>query len=259
MEDLLGLRLDDVDLVERCRNQFRAEGICVLPNFLRDDTVQRLVDECRELAPLGHRSASRANPYLADPVVDAAPGDPRGALIESQVVAVAYDLFPPDSLLRRLYEWDGLLNFVAAVLDRGPLHRYADPFGALNLAVMEEGDEIGWHFDFTDFVVSLALQAPEGGGRFENVPKIRTRDDDALDVVAAVLAGEADHLVRIEPMTPGTLMLFNGSCSLHRVSAVEGPVPRHVALLAYDTVPGRDSSDVLKMNRYGRLPAPAVR
>lgn len=259
MSDLIGLDLDDEALVEQCRMEFAAEGICVLPSFLRADAVDILVAECAALAPLGHRSSSRANPYLADPVEDAAHDDPRGAVIESQVVAVAYDLFPPDSLLRRLYEWDGLLDFVAAVLDRGPLYRYADPFGALNLAVMERGDEIGWHFDFTDFVVSLAIQASAGGGLFENVPKIRTRDDDALDVVAAVLRDDTDHRVRVEPMTPGTLMLFNGSCSLHRVSRVEGDIARYVALLSYDTSPGRDSSDVLKMNRYGRLPERAAR
>lgn len=254
---MIGLPLDDPELIARCRAEFQAHGICVLPGLLRDEAVQRLIAECEELAPLGHRSSSRANPYLADPVSDAAPDDPRGAVIESQVVAVAYDLFPPHSLLRRLYEWDGLLQFIAAVLDRGPLHRYADPFGALNLAVMENGDEIGWHFDFADFVVSLALQSSDEGGLFENVPKIRTRDDDALEVVASVLAGEAEDRVRVEPMTPGTLMLFNGSCSLHRVSRVIGSVPRYVALLSYDTEPGRDSSDVLKMNRYGRLPAAA--
>ena len=49
------------------------------------------------------------------------------------------------------------------VLDRGTLHRYADPCGALNLAVMGDGDELQWHFDQTDFVVSLAIQPAERG------------------------------------------------------------------------------------------------
>ncbi|MFM7899584.1 MAG: hypothetical protein ACKO97_11560, partial [Actinomycetota bacterium] len=61
--------------------------------------------------------------------------------------------------------------------------------------------------------------------------------------------------VRVEPMTPGTLMLFNGRRSMHRVSPVGGDVPRYVALLAYDTKPGTDSTDELKLSRYGRLPA----
>ncbi|MDA3020420.1 MAG: hypothetical protein O3B15_08980 [Actinomycetota bacterium] len=60
--------------------------------------------------------------------------------------------------------------------------------------------------------------------------------------------------MRTEPMTPGTLMLFNGRWSMHRVTTIEGPVPRYVALLAYDTKAGTDSTDTLKMSRYGRLP-----
>jgi hypothetical protein len=55
-------------------------------------------------------------------------------------------------------------------------------------------------------------------------------------------------------MAPGTLMIFNGRWSYHRVTTVHGDVPRHVALLAYDTKPGTDSNDELKLARYGRLP-----
>ena len=36
------------------------------------------------------------------------------------------------------------------------------------------------------------------------------------------------------------------------MSPIEGGVPRYVGLLAYDTKPGTDSSDLLKMVRYGR-------
>ena len=49
-------------------------------------------------------------------------------------------------------------------------------------------------------------------------------------------------------------MLFNGRYSLHKVSPIGGDVPRYVALLAYDTKRGTDSSEALKLVRYGRLP-----
>jgi len=51
---------------------------------------------------------------------------------------VAYDLFPNDSSIRALYQWDPLMDFIAALLGRSPLYRYADPFGAL----MGNPDEI---------------------------------------------------------------------------------------------------------------------
>ena len=56
------------------------------------------------------------------------------------------------------------------------------------------------------------------------------------------------------PMTPGTLMVFEGRNSLHRVTTIWGDQPRLVALLAYDTKPDTDSSELLKLVRYGRLP-----
>jgi hypothetical protein len=141
------------------------------------------------------------------------------------------------------------------VLGEKELFRYADPFGALNLAVMRDGHELGWHFDQTDFVVSIALQPSTEGGHFENVPRIRSANNDNADTVADIRSGNRNDLVRVEPMTPGTLMVFNGRWSYHRVSQVRGSIPRHVALLAYDTKPGTDSNIELKLGRYGRLPA----
>jgi hypothetical protein len=111
--------------------------------------------------------------------------------------------------LRRLYEWDPFMRFIEAVLERGVLYRYADPLGALNLAVMGDGDELQWHFDMTDFVVSLALQDADEGGDFEVAPRIRSAADERYDAVGRVLRGELDDVIRL-PMTPGTLLIFEG-------------------------------------------------
>ena len=249
-------RFDDADLIARSHRQFADDGVCILPGFLHEDAVDALVAEADALAPLAHRAHSRSTPYLAAPDESFDESHPRRTVVHSAVEAVAYDLFPVTSLLRRLYEWDALKDFVGAVLGQPVLHRYADPFGALNLAVMREGDLLGWHFDMTDFVVSIALQSSIGGGHFLNAKQLRSAGDEHYDDVAAVLAADAGSpRVRTEPMTPGTLMLFNGRHSMHKVSPIEGSLPRYVALLAYDTKPGTDSTRALKLSRYGRLPA----
>jgi hypothetical protein len=255
--DLGRYDLGDETLAARCHERFVADGVCVLPGFLRDDAVADLVVECDALSRYGHRSNVDGTAYLGLPDLAYPEGHPRSTLVHNALEAVAYDRFPSRSALRALYEDDRLMRFVERVIGRGTLYRYADPFGALNLAVMRDGDELGWHFDQTDFVVSIAIQVPESGGEFENAPKLRDAADERFDDVAAVLAGERRDLVRVEPMEPGTLMLFNGRWSLHRVAPVVGRVPRYVALLAYDTEPGTDSSDLLKLVRYGRLPEPA--
>ncbi|MFZ9443463.1 MAG: HalD/BesD family halogenase [Ilumatobacteraceae bacterium] len=246
--------LGDASLAEECHRTFVADGVCVLPDFLTDRAVDTLRAECDELASVAHRSSTAASPYLA-PIDETFPiGHPRRTVSASSVEVVAYDQFPSHSPLRRLYESDSLLEFVRRCLGLHELHRYADPFGALNLAIMRDGDRLGWHFDMTDFVVSIAIQSSDRGGDFENAKQIRSHAAECYDDVAAVLDGERPDRVRTEPMTPGTLMLFNGRWSMHRVTTILGSTPRYVALLAYDTKPGTDSSDTLKLSRYGRLP-----
>ncbi len=252
----MGPDLDRFD-VARHREELRATGVSVLPGFLPSDAVDELVAEADRLAPGAFHQDVQGTPYLELPDAGAWPADhPRVAWARSSVGTIAYDRFDPaTSPLRALYESDDLLAFVAAVLDRRPLFRYADPLGAMNLAVMSEGDRLGWHFDQTDFVVSLALRSSEAGGEFESVQHLRDpgAGDERYDDVARVLAGGDRSRVATVPMTPGTLMLFEGRRSLHRVTEVRGPTTRVVALFGYDTAPGTMSSDLLKQVRYGRV------
>jgi len=245
--------LTDQSLIDSCARRLRDEGVCVLPGFVDERALASMVAEADRLATRAHRSVSATTCYLGNPDPSLPESHPGNRLVHGSVEVVAYDLFPSDSALRALYEWDPLLDFVRRCLGVAELHRYADPFGALNVAVMRDGDRLGWHFDMSDFVVSLALQASESGGDFENAPHLRSPGDENVDAVRAVLDGDRAR-VRVEPMTPGTLMLFAGRNSLHRVSPIAGPRPRYVALLAYAEHPGVDSTDVLKLSRYGRLP-----
>ncbi len=239
---------DDHSLTRRAALAMRADGVCVLPSFITDTAVAEMVREVDALAPLAHRSAPRRNPYLTAPNGD----NTHAVELHDSLEVLAYDHFDPVGPLRSLYECDDVLNFVRRCLGLDELHRYADPFGALNVSIMRDGDVLDWHFDMTDFVVSIALQSAESGGDFENAANIRSNDNND-QVVAAVLRGDAPERVRVEPMTPGTLMLFNGRRSMHRVTPIKGATPRYVALLAYDTKPGTDSTDALKLSRYGRL------
>jgi hypothetical protein len=253
--------LDDpatVALAAGCRARLAADGVAVLPGFLHADVVTTVSEQVVRLAPGEHRQDVSGSPYLDLPDESQPAGHPRRASGRSALTAVGYDRFPADSPLRRVYEWDGLLDFLGAALDRRPLHRYDDDLGALNVAVMYDGDELFWHFDQTDFVVSIALQASEGGGDFECAGRIRTAEAECYDAVARVLAGDARTTTIT--MDPGSLVLFEGRHSLHRVTPVRGSTPRLVALLAYDTRPGTCSSELLRLVRYGRAraePTPA--
>jgi hypothetical protein len=242
-------------VVEEAERDLARAGMAVLPGFLAAGGLPALAAECDALARLGHFSEVQGTPYIDVPDLAQPEGHPRRTPGRSALSAVAYDRFPATSHLRALYEWDPLMEFVRLLLGRARLYRYADPLGALNLAVMREGDELAWHFDQTDFVVSVAIQSSQLGGEFECAPLIRSPNDERYDAVARVLRGEEQPIT--VPMTPGTLMLFEGRRSIHRVTRVGGARPRYVALLAYDTKPGTDSSELLKRVRYGRLPGEA--
>jgi hypothetical protein len=239
-------------LVAGCREQLARDGACELPGFLSVEVTAAMAREAAALAGEAHRSAGKATPYLELPAPDWPAEHPRRSFNPFSLGAVPYDRIPPASALRRLYEWDGLMAFIAACLGKERLVRYADPLGALNVAVMEDGDELEWHFDQTDFVVSLALRDALEGGDFEYCPLIRTRDDERYPDVQRVLEGDLGPVRRL-PMTPGTLLLFCGRYSMHRVTTIRGEVERLVALLAYDTRPDTVSSPLLQRVRYGRV------
>jgi len=238
-------------VVADARIQLAGTGAVELAGFLNPIGVHALVADADALAPRAHHSAGDGTAYLEFPDFSLPEDHPRLTWGHYAVGAVPYDLMPGTSLLRQVYEWEPLRNLVEEILDRGPIHPYADPFGALNLAVMHEGDELQWHFDQTDFVVSLAIQTADHGGFFEVFPRIRTADDERYDDVAAALAGTREGVVT-HPMVPGTLLVFEGRYSLHRVSPVGSGKVRHVGLLAYDTRAGTMGSELLREARYGR-------
>jgi hypothetical protein len=238
-------------VIGTARADLARDGVAIFPGFVRAEVVAKMARGALALKPRAHLEDVWGTPYLELPDESMPDGHPRRTSVHSLTWVVAYDLIPVTSPARMLYEWNGLTEFLGEVLERRPLYRMADPLGALNVTLMDEGHIQGWHYDSTDFVVSLAVQASEHGGDFECARMIRAADDENYPAVQRVLTGD-DGLVETYPMTPGTLMVFMGRNSLHRVAAVHGHDPRIVALLAYDTTPTANSSDLLKLVRYGR-------
>jgi hypothetical protein len=239
------------ELTQRCRGQLDESGACELPDFLTPDSVAQLVHEGDALSNLAYHSVATGTPYLEKPDFTLPADHPRRIFGASSVGVIAYDQFPADSILRRLYEWEPLMDFIGAALNKERLYRYADPMGALNLAVMGDGEKLFWHYDQTDFVTSIALRDADDGGDFEYVPLIRGASDENYPAVKRLLEGSDQGVVHV-PMCPGTMLLFEGRNSIHRVSAIRGRTTRLVALLAYDTRPGTRSSRLLQLSRYGR-------
>ncbi len=239
------------DLITFCREQLLNCGACVLPGFVHQKGVADMADEAAELALLAHHNTVVGNAYLTEIDPTLPETDARRMTDTTSLGAVAYDQMPASSLLRRLYEWDFLMEFLADALGKERLFRYADPMGALNIAVMGDGDYLRWHFDQTDFVTTILLQPGLAGGEYEFVPMIRSGDKPNYEHVKAVLNGSREGVITLD-IQPGGLVLFEGRNSLHRVTEVQGAKARLIALLGYDTKPGTTGSEYLRQIRYGR-------
>ncbi|HEY0389414.1 MAG TPA: hypothetical protein VGC71_13315 [Gaiellales bacterium] len=239
------------ELVERCRARLAADGVCLLPGFLTAEAVDSTAREIEAEVPEAFRK-ERSIVALDDEAIDPAlPGDDTVRTAHRHSMrTIAYDLIDQTSPIRALYEWDGLTAFLSAVLGYR-VHRCADPLLSLVITAMPPGGEQGWHFDDNEFVVSLLLQKPARGGAFEYVPSIRTDDDPAWERIRRVFEGTSDE-VRVAPIEPGTLALFRGTRSLHRVSPVaEGPT-RLIALLSFDPEPDMVFPAEVQRNNTGR-------
>lgn len=238
-------------VIEFLRSEMGRVGVAEVPDFVTPAGIKRLVEESASIETRAHHNALVGNAYLDEP--DASlPADHTRRLMEPTALgAIGYDQIPQTHLLRQIYEWEAVSKFIAAILGLEQIYPYADPMGALNVSVMKDGDYLRWHFDQTDFVTSLAIRNGSEGGNFEYFPLIRTSDRENYERVRNVIKGERDGVHFLENK-PGTLVLFAGRCSLHRVTPIKGSTSRLMGLLGFDAKPGTMSSEYLRKIRYGR-------
>lgn len=242
---------DYARLLQDCRAQLAKNGACEFPDFVTPAGLKALIAESQQLAKGAFFSTVTGNAYLEAVDTSLPEGHPKRMTEITSLGVVAYDEYPKDAVLRRIYEFEPMMKFIGDVLGLKTIYRYADPMGGLNLSVMKEGDYLRWHFDQTDFVTSLAIQSANVGGEFEFVPMTRNAHDEKYDDVKKVLLGDHPGIIKIANQ-PGTLVLFRGRYSIHRVTHIQGPVPRLIGLLAYDEHPDVNSTDHLRKMRYGR-------
>lgn len=249
LHDLTSLKKQS--LSESCKNQFQEKGVCVLPDFLNSSGLSHLIQESIGISPQAFHQTVKGNAYLEEIPKDFPPDHPMRFEDTTALGVIAQDLIPRESGLQILYQWQPFIDFISAVIGRGPLFPYACPLGGINIAVMKEGDHLRWHFDQSDFVVSVNLQDPLSGGKFEYVRNIRTPEDPRYEAVSALLKGGREN-VEILENPPGCLVLFEGRHTIHRVTPIQGEKPRLMALFGYGLTPHVTSSDYLRQMRYGR-------
>ncbi|MBW0102340.1 hypothetical protein [Pseudonocardia sp. KRD291] len=238
-------------MVEFCRASLAFEGACQLPGFLRPEAVRRLVAETQAKRDRAYRTDATHNVYFEDVPATAARDDTLSLLQHSSKSAIAWDLVDADSPLRLAYGSDELTGFLGRALGVAELHRYADPLGSASLMVFEEGDELGWHFDRSPFAVTVMVQPSARGGAYEYHHDLRGEDHENSEALRAAVRDDLPGRITL-PNEPGTLSLFRGRHSLHRVTPVRGDQVRINAVLAYSERPGDRMNRLTQELFYGR-------
>ena len=239
------------ELVRMCQDQLRDTGVAWLGGFLIPAAVSQMLTVASGLAATSWASDQTHTVYFQPADDSAGPDHPRALLQHSAKKAIAYDQIPAGAPIRRLYESDDLTAFIAAVLAKPALYRSADPLDALEIAIFEAGDELGWHFDNSEFSVTVMYQQAETGGHFDYHPRLRDEHDENYPGVQKILHGSTDGVLRL-PSSPGTLAVFRGQHALHRVTPVSGPRPRINSVLTYGEHPGMKLTELTQQLFYGR-------
>jgi hypothetical protein len=260
MKDILDLdrypidRPDSEDyrrLVAACQQALTQHGMFNLDGFVRPEAIARAAAQVQPLARSESFTHQRDhNVYFQDQVPGLDPG--HGALKRFQT---AHHTLCDDqltaTLVHAIYEYAPLPVFLAEVMRVPRLFLMEDPLARANVMEYREGEALNWHFDRSIYTTTLLIQAPEQGGEFEYRSNLRSDTDPNYDGVARLLAG-SDRDIRVNPLSAGTLNVFAGKNTLHRVSPVRGTRSRLVAVLSYYDKPGVRFSDAERTGFYGR-------
>ena len=256
LEDVIDLDacpLGNENFIASGKTTLAEDGVLTLPGFLRAEVIETLVTEAETQKHNAYFTASTHNVYLTEPRPELGEDHVYNRQLASSKGCITTDQVPVGSGLHTIYDSSLFRQFVAQIVGESGLYEYADPLASINVHFASEDQELNWHFDNSDFAITLLLQAPRDGGYFEYVRDLRNAEGDDMNFagVTAILDGKMQPSVL--SMEPGTLVLFRGRNSIHRVTPTIGDQTRILVVLAYNAAPEIALSESARMTFFGRL------
>ena len=251
--DLVAHPLSDPTFRVTCAKTLDEAGVLVLRDFLQPDALHTIRMESEAKQDLVYFCTQSHSVYLTPPDPAHAPDHPANRQVESSKGCICDDVVDAQSPLRLLYDDPAFRAFISQVTGQAALHPYADPLSSINIHYAKRGQELGWHFDNSSFAITLLIQKPEAGSRFEYIKDLRDANAGEMNYggVGAFLEGAIAPEVRC--VGRGAQVLFRGRNSIHRVSPNESHRTRMLAVLAYNAEPGVALSESARQTFYGRL------
>ena len=238
-------------LLSRCQRELNEDGRFNLDQFLKCSAIERCLQEIEaKLRHSAFRHSRQHNIYFDDHVDGLDSSHPALKRMNTVNHTLCGDLLAR-SLLERIYEWPPLIEFLVKVLGMSRLFPMADPLARLNVMVYGEGEALNWHFDRAEFATVLLLSAPRQGGLFQISSNLRSDADPNYEGVGELLSGNHESVQTVD-LVPGTLNVFRGKNSAHRITQVEGEQPRIIAVFSYCETSDFVFSKEDRIQFYGR-------
>lgn len=214
--------LSDPDIMARCRQMLKSDGVMVLPGFATSEGLRLLKEEILS-APFNE--ATRVFTAWQDQGDERFPANhPRNHKFFSKTGFVGRKTLErtPRGLSMGIFREEKMLHFLRAVAGV-KLFRSNDENGSCYSYRVQPDYTAPWHFDESPYTAIIYLQNGEGG-EFELVPWSRPtlskEDEEGHDIVRRVLMEGDRSRVRQVSAAPGTLVFFSGAYSLHRAAPI---------------------------------------
>lgn len=231
--------------------QLKETGIVMLPRFLNPTGLNALQKECQQLKVQAYTSQSSYNVYVQPDDPNFGPDSARNRRCKTTKRCVPNDRIPSDSVLRTVYDAPEFRNFIAQLVGAKGLFPYDDTLSSININYYDPGDALEWHFDNSDFTITLLAQTCRKGGVYEYCTDMRYTQDgeENYPLVEQILAGQVKPEQAF--VNAGDLMIFRGNKSLHRVTPIEEG-NRILITFNFNDRPGVALSEESRKTFFGR-------
>jgi len=240
-----------VALVAQCRAGLASGGMFNLAGFLRPEATLKAVAEVSQLLETDSFKHHRQHNIFFKDEVPGIPDDhPAMRKFDSVNHTICADQIT-GSVVTSVYEYPPLRRFLADTMEMESLHLMDDPLAKVNVMASRDGEALNWHFDQSEFTTTIMLQASQDGGQLEYRSEIRTPENPNYEGVARLVSGEnSDN--KIATLVPGTLNVFRGVNTPHRVTTVRGSQDRIMTIFSFYEQTGITFSDEMRIGFYGR-------
>ena len=232
-------------------NILHNEGILVFDSFISSAGLVEIQKEAAILKPNSYKSSSEYNVYVSD-YDDKFPSEsPRNRIMSTTKKCIPNDLIPKDSILQKLYDSSYLKIFFCELLGKDNLYPYEDSLSSINVNYYDKGDALGWHFDNSDFTITLLVKNCIKGGIYEFFNDMRYKNGkEDYAFVQRILDNKVSG-TKVDSFE-GDLMIFKGNKSIHQVTAVEEG-ERILVTFNYNTKMGVSLSEKSRETFFGRI------